>query len=312
MACSSSGNDVLTVNALNLGIQKIKDVELTGIPTAPTAFLGTNTSQIATTAFVLNQVAESTTGVSSFTGGTTGLTPNVPTTGNISLAGVLNRANGGTGATTLHGAGIVTITDAQAITGAKEHYGSFSLTTTNPYPAFWPGYSKSKQNAHPSFVFDGGDGNQPISSAFIAVNPSSSVVTFCSFNYGYPTIGSFSPVGFISSSGSNTTYSTTSDYRLKENIVPMTGALAKVAQLKPVTYTWKSTGEPEEGFIAHELAEVCPLAVTGKKDELYEDGKPKYQGVDTSFLVAMLTSAIQEQQELITNLTNRITALESA
>jgi hypothetical protein len=65
-------------------------------------------------------------------------------------------------------------------------------------------------------------------------------------------------VGTISVTGSATSYNTSSDYRLKENITPMTGALAKVALLKPVTYKWKVDGSDGEGFIAHELAEVKP------------------------------------------------------
>jgi len=118
-------------------------------------------------------------------------------------------------------------------------------------------------------------------------------------------------VGFISINASTTTYNTGSDYRLKENIAPMTGALAKVAQLKPCTYTWKATGKDGQGFIAHELSEVVPDAVSGEKDAVDEKGNPRYQGVDTSFLVATLTAAIQEQQALITTLTDRITALEA-
>jgi hypothetical protein len=101
-------------------------------------------------------------------------------------------------------------------------------------------------------------------------------------------------VGSISTSGSLTSYNVTSDYRLKNSIAPMTGALAKVALLKPVTYKWNADGSDCEGFIAHELAEVCPLAVTGEKDALDADGNPKYQGIDKSFLVATLTAAIQE------------------
>lgn len=119
-------------------------------------------------------------------------------------------------------------------------------------------------------------------------------------------------VGSISVTGSNTAYNTSSDYRLKEDIAPMTGALAKVAALKPVTYKWKSTGETSEGFIAHELQAVVPDCVTGEKDAVDADGKPVYQGIDTSFLVATLTAAIQEQQALITSLTARIAALEGA
>ena len=117
-------------------------------------------------------------------------------------------------------------------------------------------------------------------------------------------------VGSVYTSGSSTTYSTSSDYRLKENIAPMTGALATVAQLKPCTYTWKVDGASGQGFIAHELQAVVPDAVVGAKDALNEDGSIKPQGIDTSFLVATLTAAIQEQQALITTLTDRITALE--
>ena len=130
--------------------------------------------------------------------------------------------------------------------------------------------------------------------------------------------------GSITVNASTVAYNTSSDYRLKNTIAPMTGALAKVAQLKPVTYKWNVDGSDGEGFIAHELAEVCPHAVTGEKDgtciEKYEispavaatydeDGNeltpaieavigerevPQYQGIDTSFLVATLTAAIQE------------------
>jgi hypothetical protein len=118
-------------------------------------------------------------------------------------------------------------------------------------------------------------------------------------------------VGSITTNGTTVAYNTSSDYRLKENIAPMMGALAKVALLKPVTYKWKSNGSDGEGFIAHELAEVCPAAVHGEKDAVDEDGNPKYQGIDVSFLVATLTAAIQEQQALITSLTARIATLES-
>ena len=128
-----------------------------------------------------------------------------------------------------------------------------------------------------------------------------------------------STVGSISVTGSATTYATSSDYRLKENIAPMTGALDTVSALKPVTYKWKIDGSAGQGFIAHELAEVVPDCVTGEKDaiETYidEDGVeqtiPKYQGIDTSFLVATLTAAIQEQQAIITDLKARIETLEA-
>jgi len=106
------------------------------------------------------------------------------------------------------------------------------------------------------------------------------------------------------------TYATSSDYRLKENVQPMSGALAKVSLLNPVTYDWIAGGS-SQGFIAHELQEVIPEAATGVKDQVNEDGSIHAQGVDTSYVVATLTAAIQEQQTAIEALTARVTALEA-
>jgi hypothetical protein len=105
---------------------------------------------------------------------------------------------------------------------------------------------------------------------------------------------SFSQIGSITCTAAATAYNTSSDYRLKSDVQPMAGALARVAALKPVTYKWNIDGSAGEGFIAHELAEVCPYAVAGEKDAVDAEGKPVYQGVDTSFLVATLAAAIQE------------------
>jgi hypothetical protein len=91
----------------------------------------------------------------------------------------------------------------------------------------------------------------------------------------------------------------------------MIGALAKVAALKPCTYTWKEDGSAGEGFIAHELAEVCPQAVVNEKDAINEDGSIKPQGVDTSFLVATLTAAIQELKAELDATKAKVTALEA-
>jgi hypothetical protein len=111
-------------------------------------------------------------------------------------------------------------------------------------------------------------------------------------------------VGVINQSNTGTSYVTSSDYRLKQNITPMTGALGKIAMLNPVTYNWKIDGSDGQGFIAHELQEVIPDCVIGEKDAVDAEGNPQYQGVDTSFLVATLVKAVQE-------LTARISALEN-
>lgn len=101
-------------------------------------------------------------------------------------------------------------------------------------------------------------------------------------------------VGTISGTSTSTTYSTSSDYRLKTNITPIDDAWNRVAALPVVEFAFKA--DPDHrvvGFIAHELAEHFPSAVTGRKDEVDADG-PVYQGVDHSKLVPLLIAALQQ------------------
>ena len=128
---------------------------------------------------------------------------------------------------------------------------------------------------------------------------------FISFNAG--TTG----VGGITSNGSTTTYGTTSDYRLKENIQPIVSASERVAQLNPCRFNF--TAEPSrtvDGFIAHEVQEVVPEAIVGEKDAVDDKGEPVYQNIDQSKLVPLLTAALQEALAEIESLKTRLTALE--
>ena len=124
-------------------------------------------------------------------------------------------------------------------------------------------------------------------------------------------------VGSISTNGSSTTYNTSSDYRLKENVEYTFDATTEVKKLKPCKFNFIGTSETIEGFVAHELSEVVPLAVTGTKDATKEEDVfddegvktgtktvPDYQGIDQSKLVPLLVKTIQELEA-------RITALES-
>jgi len=122
---------------------------------------------------------------------------------------------------------------------------------------------------------------------------------------------SFSTCGTISVSGSSVAYNTSSDYRLKENVAPMTNGLATVAALKPVTYDWVTDKSQGEGFIAHELAETIPLAVSGEKDAVNEDGSIRPQGVDYSKIVVHLVAALQELSAKNDALEARLAALEA-
>jgi len=125
-------------------------------------------------------------------------------------------------------------------------------------------------------------------------------------------------VGYIAISDSNTVYATTSDYRLKENVVPMTGSIDRLKDLKPSRFNFKAdTDKTVDGFLAHEAQAIVPEAVTGTKDammdEEYEvtpavmDGDtvvteavmgtrsvPDYQGIDQSKLVPLLVASLQE------------------
>jgi hypothetical protein len=117
-------------------------------------------------------------------------------------------------------------------------------------------------------------------------------------------------VGSISVTSSATAYNTSSDYRLKENVHLMSNGLATVSALKPVRYDWIRDKSAGEGFIAHELAEVIPAAVTGEKDAVDNNGEPVHQGVDYSKIVVHLVAAIQELSAKNDALETRLAALE--
>ena len=143
-------------------------------------------------------------------------------------------------------------------------------------------------------------------------------------------------VGSIQTSGTATSYITSSDYRLKEKVSPMSGSIDRLKQLKPSTWAWIQDGSHGEGFLAHEAQTVVPECAIGTKDamktEEYEvtpavlDDEdnvvteavmgtrevPDYQGIDQSKLVPLLTSALQEAVTKIEDLETRIQALENA
>jgi hypothetical protein len=113
-------------------------------------------------------------------------------------------------------------------------------------------------------------------------------------------------VGSIYTGASSTTYNTSSDYRLKENVDYTWDATTRLKQLKPARFNFinDDTNTLVDGFIAHEVSSIVPEAITGAKDAVDEDGNPDYQGIDQSKLVPLLVKTIQELEA-------RITALES-
>jgi len=133
-------------------------------------------------------------------------------------------------------------------------------------------------------------------------------------------------VGSISNNTTTTFYNTSSDYRLKENVVEVTDGIDRVKLLKPSRFNFiVDPDKTVDGFLAHEVADVVPEAITGTKDamrteDVYdEDGNvtgtqevPDYQGIDQSKLVPLLTAALQEAITKIETLEARVATLESA
>ena len=126
---------------------------------------------------------------------------------------------------------------------------------------------------------------------------------YASFRYNGTQIG-----GITQNGTTAVAYNTSSDYRLKEDWQPMTGASERVKALKPVNFAWKADGSRVDGFLAHEAQAVVPEAVTGTKDAVDADGNPEYQGIDQSKLVPLLTAALQEALAKIESLEARLDA----
>jgi len=114
------------------------------------------------------------------------------------------------------------------------------------------------------------------------------------------------------SSSNGMDYTTASDYRLKENVKPISGALNLAKQLNPISFNFKSNPHiTVQGFLAHEVQSIVPESVGGTKDAVDDDGNPIYQDLDSNKLIPLLTAALQEAVAKIEALETRIAALEA-
>tara|TARA_R100001509_G_C4833463_1_gene204096 strand:+ start:10 stop:996 length:987 start_codon:yes stop_codon:yes gene_type:complete len=122
-----------------------------------------------------------------------------------------------------------------------------------------------------------------------------------------------SEIGSINTNNSSTSFNTSSDYRLKENVVTDWDATTRLKQLKPSRFNFIADADiTVDGFLAHEVSSIVPEAITGEKDAVDEDGNIKTQKIDQSKLVPLLTKALQEAVAKIETLEAKVTALENA
>lgn len=237
-------------------------------------------------------------------GGTTGLTVSgspITTSGTITLAGTLAVANGGSGSSSGVPASVVL---AGTFSTGDYAFASTSRLQLGPIsPSASHRLTSTSVTGHPAATMNMGSSDSSTGIVVTDQVSGSSSRILIAFSTGtFPG----SAYANVSTNGTTVTYGTGSDYRLKTNVTPLTDSATKVKALKPYSYNWVSAPTLQnQGFLAHELASVVPQAVVGEKDALWPDGSMKVQQVDLSYVVPLLTAALQEALA-------RIEALEAA
>ena len=233
---------------------------------------------------------------------TTGVTGILPVAnGGTGSTLILPVANGGTGSASGVAASIVL---AGTFSTGAYVFGSTSTLQLGPIsPSASHRFTSTAVDTFPAGTFNLGSNATSTGIVITDQVVGSSIRNVITFATGtFP--GSIT--ASVTSNGTTIAYNTTSDYRLKSNVQPLANSIVKVKELKPCSYTWiKAPDIQNQGFLAHELAAVIPQAVVGEKDALYPDGSMKVQQVDLSYVVPLLTAALQEALA-------RIEALEAA
>jgi len=226
-------------------------------------------------------------------------TSSISLTSNVT--GTLPVANGGTGSASGVPASIVL---AGTFSTGAYVFGSTSTLQLGPIsPIASHRFTSTAVDTHPAGTFNLGAN---VSSSGIVITDQ--VSGSSNRNMVVFATGTFVGTNYAAITGNGTTvsYGTGSDYRLKANVQPLVNSTVKVKALKPCSYTWiKAPDTQNQGFLAHELAEVVPQAVVGEKDAVNADGSIKMQQVDLSYVIPLLTAALQEAIA-------RIEALEAA
>jgi hypothetical protein len=234
-----------------------------------------------------------------FSGSVTATTGTLSTAYNGGSVGQLHITSSGTEG------GTITF---EKTSGTAQKY-KFGLGTTSLFI-----YNETAGN-QPFTLTSGGDvyiGNPSISTSNTAIflQKSGIITTVRAYSSGTIPLVEFykqsaGDIGSISYNGTITLYNASSDYRLKEDLKDYNG-LEIVSKLKTYDFKWKEANVRDYGMMAHELQEVLPNYVSGEKDAIKEDGSIKVQGVDYSKIVPILVKAIQEQNQTIQELNERL------
>ena len=115
----------------------------------------------------------------------------------------------------------------------------------------------------------------------------------------------------LNAAGTQVEYNTSSDRRLKDNIIDIDDGITRLKQLKPRSYKWVGTDFNAEGFIADEADGIVPEAVKGEANAVDDEGNPVYQQIEYAKYVPLLTAALQEAIAKIESLESRIATLEN-
>lgn len=239
---------------------------------------------------------------------------------------VIGSVSGDNGMTIVSGtssAGSINFSDG---TGGASHKGLIQYDHTGNYMRFYTDETERVRITHDGYFLSGtthtnpGDAN---TNTGFSVQSNGKIYVSCAAdgghinrnNTGYVlhTRNNGNHVGGVYVTSSATSYQTSSDYRLKENVVDLSGAITRVKQLAPKRFNFIiEPGTTVDGFLAHEAQTVVPEAVTGTHNEVDGDGNPVMQGIDQSKLVPLLTAALQEAIAKIETLETKVAALEAA
>jgi len=217
---------------------------------------------------------------------------------------------------------------------ASGTYGG-DISFNGSYVKFSAGTTEAMRIDSSGNVLIGGTAVEPAGGAVngISLKPSSSatvtngMVEICNANSpalilgsttGDATLARFrragTVVGSISVTAGATAFVTSSDYRLKTNLEPISNGIERIKQLPVYRFNWiaDQSGNKVDGFVAHEAQPIVPEAILGAKDEIDAEGNPIYQGIDQSKIVPLLTAALKEAITKIEVLESKVAALEAA